>query len=255
MTRQTDDGKIGAVERSLEIVDALQNLDGARVTELADHLDLAPSTVHSHLKTLEANRYLVKEGDEYHIGIEFLNRGGFARERKAAYRMAFDTVEKLADETEERAQFVIEEHGRGVYLHTATGNHAVPVNARLGRLNYLHASSAGKAIFAHMAESRVDEIIDRWGLKSFTDETITNRDELLEELKEIREQGYSFNYEESVSGLRAVGAPVLGPNGQVIGAFSVSGPTNRLKGEWVEKGVPDLLLGAANELELNIEFR
>lgn len=254
MTGKNGSPKIGAVERSLEMIDAIQELDGARVTELADYLDLAPSTVHSHLSTLEANRYLVKESDEYNVGLEFLSRGGFARQRKSTYTMAFDIVEKLADRTEERAQFLVEEHGRGVYLHTATGDHAVQVNARLGRVNYLHASAAGKAIFSHLPERRVEEIIDRWGLNQFTEETITDRETLWDELETTRERGYSFNFEESITGLRAVGVPVRDPAGQVIGAFSISGPTNRLKGEWISKEIPDLLLGAANELELNTEF-
>lgn len=254
MSENTRPGQIGAVTRALDILEAIQDLEGARVTELADHLDLAPSTVHSHLKTLHANRYLNQEGDQYHIGLEFLNKGGFARRRKDAYTMAFDLVEDLAAETEERAQFLVEEHGRGIYLHTATGCNAVQVNARLGRVNYLHASSAGKAIFAHLPEQRIGDIIDRWGLRRFTDNTITERSALLDELESVRERGYAFNHEESVSGLRAVGVPVLGPNDQVVGAFSVSGPTNRLKGTLLEEDVPNLLLGAANELELNIEF-
>lgn len=254
MSRDTKAGQIGAVDRSLKIIDAIQDLDGARVTELADHLELAPSTIHSHLKTLSENRYLVQNGDEYHVGLEYLNKGGFARRRKDWYKMAFDIVEELVAETEERAQFLVEEHGRGIYLHTANGNHGVQVNARLGRVNYLHASSAGKAIFAHLPEERIDSIIDSWGLKSFTDNTITERSVLLDELETVRERGFAFNHEESVSGLRAVGVPVLGSNDQVLGAFSVSGPTNRLKGELVQEEIPDLLLGAANELELIIEF-
>jgi DNA-binding IclR family transcriptional regulator len=168
--------------------------------------------------------------------------------------MSFNIVENLAETTQERAQFLVEEHGRGVYLHTATGDNAVQVNARLGKVNYLHASAAGKAIFANIDDERVDEIIDRWGLPRFTTQTITDRNELSEELGKIKDRGYSFNYEESISGLRAVGTPVMGQDGQVIGALSVSGPTNRLKGEWIESDIPDLLLGAANELELNIEF-
>jgi IclR family acetate operon transcriptional repressor len=36
--------------------------------------------------------------------------------------------------------------------------------------------------------------------------------------------------------------------------LSVSGPIHRLKGEWFEKEIPDLLLGTANELELNIRY-
>jgi len=62
--------------------------------------------------------------------------------------MAEDIVEQLAEQTEERAQFIVEEHGRGVYLHTATGNHAVQVNSRLGRVKSLHNSASGKAILS-----------------------------------------------------------------------------------------------------------
>lgn len=247
-------GRIEAVERSLRIIDAVQELNGARVTELADYLDLSPSTVHGHLKTLEHHRYLIKEGDVYHIGLEFLNRGGFARNRNTAYTMAFDLVSELANTTEERAQFIVEEHGRGIYLHTVTGNHAVQVNARIGRQNYLHASAAGKAILAHLPESRVNEIIDRWGLKQITENTITDREALFEELEAIREQGISYNQEESVEDLRAVGVPVLDANDHIVGAFSVSGPSRRLEGDRFQNEIPNLLLGAANELKLNIAY-
>jgi len=254
MEQESAGGQIKAVKRTLEIVDAIQELEGARVTGLAEHMDLASSTVHSHLKTLEANRFLVKKGDVYHVGLEFLNHGGFARVRKPEYTMAFDIVEELAEETQERAQFLVEEHGRGYYLHTETGDNAVQVNARIGRVNHLHASSAGKSILAHLPEQRLEETIERWGFKEFTENTITDREELFTELEAIRERGISYNIEESVKGLRAVGVPVLGPKDQVIGAFSVSGPSNRLKDERLEESIPNLLLGAANELELNIEF-
>lgn len=38
----------------------------------------------------------------------------------------------------------------------------------------------------------------------------------------------------------------------MIGGISVTGPSHRLNGERLESDLPDLLLGAANELELNI---
>ena len=254
MAEGQESDRIGAVERSLEIVDAVQELNGARVTELSEHLGWAPSTVHSHLKTLEHHRYLIKEGDTYTIGLEFLNRGGYARERKQAYRMAEDIVEELADETEERAQFIVEEHGRGIYLHTATGNHAVQVNSRLGRVKGLHNSASGKAILSQLPEERVAEIVDRWGLEATTENTITDYDELLEELEEIRQRGVSYNREESTRGLHAIAVPVVGSYDQVIGSFGISGPSNRFKGELFETELADLLLGAANELELKVAY-
>jgi len=103
--------------------------------------------------------------------------------------MAEDIVEQLAEQTEERAQFIVEEHGRGVYLHTATGNHAVQVNSRLGRVKSLHNSASGKAILPQLPEERVEEIVDRWGLEASTENTITDYDELLAELELVRDRG------------------------------------------------------------------
>lgn len=254
MASNTGQRRIKALEKSIEIVDALQELDGARVTELADHLGLPASTVHSHLATLESNEYLVKEGDVYHIGLKFLHHGGYASRRKDGYDMAIEKVHEIAAETRERAQFTVEEHGRLIYIHTATGDHAVHVDARIGKRSFIHASAAGKSILANLPAPRIDEILDSVPLDAVTANTITDRDRLDEELATIREQGYSFNKEESIEGLRAVGVPIHGPDGRVIGAFSVSGPTHRMKGEWFEAEIPDLLLGTANELELNIAY-
>lgn len=242
------------IERAVQVIETIQELNGARVLEVADELDLAPSTAHGYLSTLEDNRYLVKKGEEYHIGLKFLNVGGYASHREEGYTFANQKVKELAGETGERAQFIVEEHGRGIYLHTETGNKAVQIDARIGKENYLHASSAGKMILARLPRSRVEEILDRWGLPQLTENTITTRERLYEELDQIRDRGFAFNKEESVSGLRAVGVPVMTPRGTVLGALSVSGPSNRMQEEWFHQELPKLLLGTVNEIELTISY-
>lgn len=252
----TGDGGRGlqTVETAFEILETLLELDGARVTELADELDAAQSTVHGYLKTMFDRGYVVKDGDVYHVGLRFLDLGGHARQRKRGYRLAGEKVNELASETEERVQFIVEEHGRGVYVHTGTGNQAVQMNARIGKMNYLHASAAGKAILAFESREAVEAMIDRWGLPEITENTITDRDELFEELETIRSRGYSVNKQESTVGLRSVGVPIRTESDGVLGALSLSGPSNRLRGEPFEETIPALLSGAANELELKIEY-
>jgi DNA-binding IclR family transcriptional regulator len=250
----TDSGTLRTVEVSLGVVEAVADLGGARVSELAEHLDMPPSTVHGHLATLHERSYLAKEGDEYQIGLQFLNRGGHARHRKEGYRLAEEKVERLAERTGERVQFVAEENGRGYYVHTAVGENAVLADARIGKRIYLHDSSAGKSIMAQLPEERVHEIVDRWGLPRFTEHTITDRETLFEELNEVRERGFALNREETHEGLHAVGAAVETHEGQVLGSFSVSGPSNRLKGDRFESEIPDLLRGITNELELRLSY-
>ena len=236
------------------IVDALQEFDGARVTELSDHLDLGKSTVYRHLAALQENKYVVKEGDVYQLGLKFLERGHYAQNRTPAYRMARPVVEELAAETGERCQFVVMEHHRGVYVHVASGERGVETDTQVGHRFELHATSCGKAILAHLPERELANIIEERGLKALTAHTITDEAVLREELDEIRERGYAVNREGRIEGLCSVGVPVLGQAGQVLGALSVSAPAGRMRGEWFEKTLPDTLLGAADELKLNVQY-
>ena len=254
VTNTSDSQSVKTTETAFAIIDALEKRNGARVSEVAGDLDLAKSTVYRHLTTLVEQEWAAKEGDIYHVGLRFVEIGEHARTRKKGYQMAGKKVEELAAETDERAQFIVEEHGEGVYIYRGIGSHAVRTDSGIGKRVPLHAISAGKAILARMSEEKVDQILDRQGLPSLTPNTITTREKLFDEFESIRKQGYSVNNEENIEGLCAVGVPIKNKDGSALGALSVSGPTRRMKGPWFEQDLPDLLLGTANELELNIMY-
>lgn len=237
------------------IVSALRELDGARISEVAEHTGLANSSIYRHLNTLKEMGYVVKEGDVYAVGLGFLDIGEYARNRKEVYELAKPKVQELAEETDERCQLVVEENGWAVYLYFATGSNAVETDARIGKRLHLHSTAVGKSLLAHLPERRAENIIDRWGLPAQTENTITDRDELDEELEDVRENGVAYNRGGNTEGLCSVGCPVFAPNGQVVGAISISGPARRMKGEKYHERLPDLLMGAANEIELNLQYQ
>lgn len=245
--------RIGSTKTSFEIVHALQENGPSRLSELAEQLDLTESTTHRHLSTLSDLRYVSRQGERYQLGLRFARLGCTARTRDPAYGMAKQHVETLATETQERSQFVVEDHGLGIYIHVETGSKAVRAGFDVGRQIHLHCSSAGKSILAHYPREYVDEIFDRWELPALTENTITDREELYAELERVRERGVAFNREEHVDGINGIGVPVK-RDGSVLGALAVAGPSHRLNGQRLEDEIPDMLLAAANELELNITF-
>lgn len=254
MATYTDPGTVKATRTGFKIIEMLAREDGGRVTEIAAELGLAKSTVHRHLATLDDLEYVVKDGDEYRIGFRFLELGEQTRKRSDTYQIAKKKVNKIAEQTDERAQFVVEEHGKAVYVFGETGEHAVQTNSEIGKYRPLQSMAAGKAILAFLPEARVEEIIHQHGLPALTENTITDEVELYEELEEIRKRGYSINNQETIPGLRAIGVPIECPDGGVFGAFSVSGPTHRVQGERLEETIPNILLGTANELELDMKY-
>jgi DNA-binding IclR family transcriptional regulator len=241
-------------ERTLEIMEALQELNGARVTELASHLDTGKSTIHNHLSTLLEHEYVTKEGDEYRLSLRFLTLGGYTRSQMRLYRVAESEVKRLATETGELVNLLTEEYGRGVYLYRSKGERAVDIDTYAGKRIYLHNTALGKAILAHTPEERVGEIVDKHGLPRESERTITDRSELREELDRTRERGYAIDDEERLPGLRCVAAPIEREDGGVYGAISLSAPVSRMKGPRFEEEIPEIVQSATNVVELNLNY-
>ncbi|MFO8116285.1 MAG: IclR family transcriptional regulator [Halorubrum sp.] len=247
-----DADTVRTAETMFDVVQRLVENDGASLAELAAGLDYAKSTVHRHLHTLEDLGYVVRRDDGYHVGLRFLEVGVTARSSYRGYDLVRQKVEEIAAVTGERAQFFVEEHAKAVYLARAVGDQAVRTDPGIGSRIPLYAASAGKAILAELSDDELSDTFERMSFDPVTEQTITDPDELRDEIAAGRERGYFFNREESLRGTHAVGVAICGPDGEVIGGLSVTGPSHRLNGERLESELPDLLLGAANELELNI---
>lgn len=250
----TDDVPVKAAKTSFEIIQTLRELEGAGVSTLADELDKPTSTIHDHLRTLESEEYLVKSDGKYYVGTRFLGIGEQARERQKVYRIARQEVNELADQTGGHTNLMIEEHGRGIFLHKSRGPDAVQLDTHAGMRVPLQTTAMGKAILAFRPRAEVESIIDRHGLPQITEKTITDRDELFEELDAIADRGHAYDDEERVKGMRCVAAPITNEDGRAIAAISVSSPKSRLRGKEFREEVPDLLLNKANIIEVNLTY-
>ncbi|WP_049903546.1 IclR family transcriptional regulator [Halococcus agarilyticus] len=242
-----------SVETTFELIEYLRKTNGAGVSQIEQALGIPKSTAHVHLNTLEQSGYLVNNDGKYHVGLGFLELGESARNREQIYNLGRSEVEKLANETGELASMMIAEHGKGVYIHRSRGDQAILADTQAGQKVDIHCRAAGKAILAQLPEDEVVEIIETHGLPRKTDETIATRSDLFQELGEIRDQGIAFDDGEQLDGLRCVAAPVTA-SGAVAGALSVSGPKGRLRGERFEEWLPEIILSAANVIEINLSY-
>lgn len=245
--------RVKTTETSFEIFKILFEEERAPRKLIEDRLGLSTSTVHRHLVTLQDYGFIVKEGRDYKLSFKFFTIGGYLRRQVPAYPMIKQKVDNLAEKTNERAQFIIREGQDRVYLYTEIGDNPVQTGAHTGRRGPIYASAAGKSIIANLPKAKRERLIESFTLEQTGPNTITDVNELRENLDEIRDQGYALNREESTAGVHAIGASVKGKDDGIIGALSVSGPATRLKSERLENELPDLVLAATNELELHIE--
>ncbi|WP_243637771.1 IclR family transcriptional regulator [Natrarchaeobius oligotrophus] len=258
MSANSDDGRrrIKSVDKAFLIIQALreQGNAGAGVTTVADAVGMSKGSAHTYLNTLKQHGVVTEQNGRYRLGLQLLELGEYAKRQNLVYQCAQDPVDEIATRTGELARLVVKEQGYGVYLYKAEGDNAIETTIQPGQREYLHCTSQGKAILAHLSESEVREIVDERGLPARTEDTITDIDELLDELEEIRERGVAFSRSESTRGMRCVASPVHAPDGSVVAAIGVCGPMSRLQGDRFTEEIPDIVRNAANIVEINIQM-
>jgi len=242
---------VKTAETVVEVIEALIRLERAQFGEIVEELGMAPSTVHDHLSSLQQLGLVNERNGTYQPSLKFLEIGERVRRQRKLFKAGQEQVQQLADETGEHASLMIEENGYGVLLFVAKGKSAVKLNAWSGRHLELSTNAPGKTILAHKPQLEVEEIIERHGLPAYTSHTITSKESLFEEIKQIQEQGYGLDTGELIEGVRAVAAPIIWQD-TVCGAIAVGGPKNRMRGDRFTVELPNKLLQASNVVELNM---
>lgn len=245
---------VEATRKSTDILTFLNENGPATLSEIAQGIDSAKSTVFRHLNTLEDEGYIVETEDGYRTGLLFLDYGIKSQRSHPLYTAGKPKVDALAERVGEKVWLVVEENGYAVYLYLKTGDELYQSFTRVGYRGHMHAFSAGKAILAQMTKAEVEDIIDTRGLPAYTEQTITDRAALFEQLDEIKAQGYALHIGEAVSGGNAISVPIQHEDGSPIGSVCMAGPAHRLNESRLRSELSDLLLGTKNEIELSMRY-
>ncbi|MEF8852370.1 MAG: IclR family transcriptional regulator [Haloarculaceae archaeon] len=247
-----DDPPIKSTAFSFDLLEAVHDRGEVTLPAIVDEFDMPKSTVHDHLTTLTRMGYLVNEDGTYRLSLRFLNFGGRVRSRFQFFQVAESKVRELAKETGEHANLMVEENGKGVFLYKVKGSESVNLDTYEGMEVSLHTTAMGKAILAELPAEKRDAILDRHGLPAVTDNTITDRAELMEDLERTRERGYAIDNEERLPGIRCVAA-AISTDERVVGGLSISAPRRRMSDERFEETIPVEVLRTANIIEVNLQ--
>lgn len=135
-------------------------------------------------------------------------------------------IEQLRDELGETVvleQFMVEST---VITHMSEGIQRVRLAGGVGDRLPLNATAGAKAILAFLEPEEAEDLIrSHTDFKSYTSNTITEPEKLIEQLPSIRKQGYAVDNEESEYGISAIGVPVFNYENLPVAAVVVVGLT------------------------------
>ena len=236
---------VQSVERVFELLELITDAGGsATLSELAATADLPLPTIHRLLRTLVALGYARQlPNRRYSLGPRLIRLGEAATAQLGA--LAMPVLKNLVDELGETANMAVLDSAQVLYIAQAPSRHSMRTFTEVGRRAHTHATGVGKAILAQLPDEKVRQIAARAGLQAVTKASITGIEELLADLRVVRERGFSVDEQEQELGVRCFAVAVPGAPGPT--AISVSGPVSRVDESFGRRAVP-LLQEAAREI-------
>jgi DNA-binding IclR family transcriptional regulator len=230
---------IQSIDRALQVLE-LFSLEKPEwgVTEISKALNIYKSNVYNILSTFVEKGFVKKDRktDKYKLGIKFFELGSVVIKNMDLRKIAHPYIEKLSKEFNETVHLGILDEGRVVSIEREESDKGLCSHIEIGRRAPLHCTAVGKAIMSYLSEEEINLIIKEKGLEKYTENTITNEEELEKEFKKIRKQGYAVDNMEHEEGVRCVAGPIRDYNGKVIASMSISGPAFRID----ESNIPNI---------------
>ncbi|MDV2883715.1 IclR family transcriptional regulator [Alkalihalophilus pseudofirmus] len=222
------------------------------VTEISEELSLSKSTVSRLVSELVEEGFLEKNGMKYQLGVSVLCLSGVITSHSDIYSEAKPALETLAAKVNETAHISILEDSNITYLHKVECSQPIELLSSIGKTNPATCTSSGKVILAYQNDQVLNKILHyelvKCGPKSVTDKQI-----LLNQLKEIKKQGYAICVNEMFDEVVSIAAPVRDFTGEVIAAVSIVGPLYRMKQIKFDDYIREVSL-ASNEISDKLGF-
>ena len=139
---------------------------------------------------------------------------------------------KLQQETSETIHLAILDGKDVVYIDKEETSEIIRMHSEIGSRVDAYCTSLGKVLLAYK-DVDIYHLYAEEDLEKHTANTIIDKELLAEHLALVKRQGYAIDDEEQEPGIRCIGGPIFDYTGEVIAAFSIAGPINRMTEERV----------------------
>ena len=207
------------------------------LSDISERLGLPRSTAHNLLMTLLSERFIERvDGDQYALGTAIIALSQAVRVNVELRDRAAPLLRELADASRESVYLTVRDGDYCLYIYAIESPRRLLARTAVGDRVCPHCTAVGKAILAALPDGEVEQIVARVGLAAFSEATITEPDNLREELERTRARGFSLDIGEHETGTCCVGAPIFDARATVVGACSISGADPAI----VEGRLPEL---------------
>lgn len=224
---------IQTVEKALDVFDILisnKYRDGISISELSNELSLGKSTVHRIIESMVSKKYIDQdiETKKYLLSWKLFEVGNVIPRKRNLFSLDNRILQNLCDKFQETVNMGVRVDDCVVTINKISPTTTLISNIQIGSRESLHATAMGKVLISEMTREEIIKIFGDQPLESYTSNTITSIEALLEDLKKIRKRGFSIDDEEYCAGLTCISMPLRDYKNEIVSAISISGSSIRM---------------------------
>jgi IclR family acetate operon transcriptional repressor len=205
-----------------------------RLTDISQRLGLHMSTTHRLLSLLKKKRLITADATSqlYSLGPGVVELAWIIlRQQQDLRTLCAPYLERLRQATNETVSLYIRMGDCRVCIEELESGQEIKYSQTVGLTAPLHVGAPGKVLLAFLPPAELEALLAIVPLTAVTPHTITDREQLLEELAIVRQRGYAVSVGERSPWASAAAAPIWDWSGKTIAALSVLGPSHRLTSE------------------------
>jgi DNA-binding IclR family transcriptional regulator len=254
MTPRT--GFIKSIDRAIKVLDAVAAAgpNGVPLRALSDKLGINPSTLHHLLATLR--HHLMIDQDpltkRYRLGVHLIELGNAALQATSIAQVAQEYLTEIQEKIGHGASLLAFHGLLRTKLTSLDSNQPLTAASAPIDVSTLHATGSGKVLLAYLPHQELHQYLAQTRLERFTAATITDPEQLLEELKRIRAEGISYDRGEHGSSIWCLAAPVQDATLRVMGCLDVVFPRHTVSTEQVSQ-MAEILRSVAQRFSAQIK--
>lgn len=214
--------------RAIDVLELLsKSKEGYTLSQLSTVLESPKSSIFDIMKTLVYKGMVVEDNQsgitKYKIGLQSFLIGSSYLNDIDIVNIAKNDLIALANKMQSTTFMAILDDNMVTYLYKYESEKTIITTANIGSRRSIHSAALGKVMVAYSSDEELKEAIQKTDFVAYTEYTITSVEKYLDELKEVRQNGYAKSDREDTLQQVAAAAPVFNHDGQVIAAISCVG--------------------------------
>lgn len=214
---------VTSLAKGLQVIEAF-GTDSPRlsITDVANHTGFDRATARRCLLTLHTLGYADYDGKYFSLAIRSLRLGLAGLACMPLTHVVQPWLDKLSDRVGQSCSVSILDGNEIVYVARAAQQRIMSIGLMPGSRLPAHCTSMGHVLLAALPREEARRIIESGDLAPRTPLSMTDADQIMDELERVREQGYALIDQEVEMGLRSIAVALVGHNGQVRAALNVA---------------------------------